>query len=80
MPSLSPRIVPLTLLFVIGLLLSMHQAGRQAEYAALREEGLQAGAQLGLYRSALSTLIERYRALPAVLALDPSCARRCRHR
>lgn len=70
-PSLSPRIVPLTLLFVIGLLLSMHQAGRQAEYAALREEGLQAGAQLGLYRSALSTLIERYRALPAVLALDP---------
>lgn len=67
----SLRIALLTLLLFAGLLLTMHLAGRHAERQALREEGQQAGAQLGLYADALSTLIDRYRALPAVLALDP---------
>ncbi|MFQ6574429.1 ATP-binding protein [Pseudomonas sp. UM16] len=46
---------------------AMHQAKRQA----LVEDAGRANQQLGLYANSLHTLIERYRALPAVLALDP---------
>ncbi|WP_244620784.1 ATP-binding protein [Metapseudomonas lalkuanensis] len=49
----------------------MHLAGRQAERQALRDEGEQAREQLTLYAGSLRTLIDRFRALPAVLALDP---------
>ncbi|WP_409521605.1 ATP-binding protein [Pseudomonas sp.] len=59
------------LLLAAGLLLAMHFAGRQAERQALREQSVQAREQLVLIGGNLQTLIERYRSLPAVLALDP---------
>jgi len=46
---------------------AMHHAKRQS----MVEEAGRASQQLGLYATSLHTLIERYRALPAVLALDP---------
>ena len=46
-------------------------AGRHAQQRALREQSEQARQQLGLYANSLQSLIEHYRALPAVLALDP---------
>ncbi|MDN7141891.1 sensor histidine kinase [Pseudomonas sp. JQ170] len=46
---------------------AMHHAKRQS----MVEEAGRASQQLGLYATSLQTLIERYRALPAVLALDP---------
>ena len=51
--------------------LAAYGAGRQAQQRTLREQGEQARQQLGLYADALQSLIEHYRALPAVLALDP---------
>ena len=47
--------------------LAMHQARRHS----LEEEAARAETQVALYANTLRTLIERYRALPAVLALDP---------
>ena len=49
----------------------MDWAGRQARQQALRAEGEQVRKQLDLYAGSLQTLIERFRSLPAVLALDP---------
>ncbi|MFK0088318.1 ATP-binding protein [Pseudomonas sp. NPDC090755] len=46
---------------------AMHHAQRQA----MVEDAGRASQQLDLYANSLHTLIERYRALPAVLALDP---------
>ncbi|MEG1040056.1 MAG: ATP-binding protein [Pseudomonas sp.] len=46
---------------------AMHHAKRQS----MVEDATRASQQLGLYANSLHTLIERYRALPAVLALDP---------
>ncbi len=46
---------------------AMHHAKRQS----MVEEAGRASQQLGLYATSLHTLIERYRALPDVLALDP---------
>ena len=61
----------LLLLPLLGGLLSMDWAGRQARQQALRAEGEQVRKQLDLYAGSLQTLIERFRSLPAVLALDP---------
>lgn len=47
--------------------LAMHQAQRHS----LEEDAKRAESQVALYANTLRTLIERYRALPAVLALDP---------
>ena len=44
---------------------------RQTERHALADDATRASEQLALYGNTLHTLIERYRALPAVLALDP---------
>lgn len=44
---------------------------RHAERQALEEDASRANQQLALYANSLHTLIDRYRALPAVLALDP---------
>jgi two-component system C4-dicarboxylate transport sensor histidine kinase DctB len=52
---------------VIVATLAMHQAQRHS----LEDEAARAQDQLSLYANTLQTLIERYRALPAVLALDP---------
>ncbi|MGX4727367.1 sensor histidine kinase [Pseudomonas corrugata] len=46
-------------------------AVRHAERQALEEDASRANQQLALYANSLHTLIDRYRALPAVLALDP---------
>ncbi len=52
---------------VIVAILAMHQAQRHS----LEDDATRAHDQLSLYANTLQTLIERYRALPAVLALDP---------
>ncbi|TLY73073.1 MAG: hybrid sensor histidine kinase/response regulator, partial [Gammaproteobacteria bacterium] len=52
---------------VLVMYLGAHEAGRRV----VREEAAQMRPQLNLYAGALEGLIEQYRALPAVLALDP---------
>ncbi|MEB0039061.1 MULTISPECIES: ATP-binding protein [unclassified Pseudomonas] len=73
MPS-SPRLIRVfiyVLLILAGAVLAAGLAIRQAERHALVDDAARAGGQLMLYGNTLHTLIERYRALPAVLALDP---------
>lgn len=65
------RLTVYTLLILAGTVLAATLAMRHAERAALVEDAVRANQQLGLYANSLHTLIERYRALPAVLALDP---------
>lgn len=60
-----------TLLILTGAVVAATFAVRHAERAALEEDASRANQQLALYATSLHTLIERYRALPAVLALDP---------
>lgn len=56
---------------LIVALLAAGVAGRQTERRVLHTSAVQAGEQLRLHANALQALIDRYRALPAVLALDP---------
>ena len=65
------RLTFYSLLIIAGALLAASWAMRHAERQALVEDAARANQQLGLYANSLHTLIERYRALPAVLALDP---------
>lgn len=65
------RIVLYALLILAGAAVSAGLAMRQAQRHALSDDAARAGVQLSLYANTLHTLIERYRALPAVLALDP---------
>lgn len=60
-----------TLLIIAGTVVAATLATRHAERQALEEDAARANQQLGLYANSLHTLIDRYRALPAVLALDP---------
>ncbi|WP_085580364.1 MULTISPECIES: ATP-binding protein [unclassified Pseudomonas] len=60
-----------TLLIIAGAVLAATLAIRHAERQALEEDAARASQQLALYANSLHTLIDRYRALPAVLALDP---------
>lgn len=60
-----------TLLIIAGTALAAILAIRHAERQALEEDASRANQQLALYANSLHTLIDRYRALPAVLALDP---------
>ena len=73
MPSTSRplRITLYVLLILAGAAISAGLAVRQARLHAVEDDAARAGAQLSLYANTLHTLIERYRALPAVLALDP---------
>ncbi|MDB5972670.1 MAG: histidine kinase [Hydrocarboniphaga sp.] len=57
------------LLGVIGAV--MLGVGRQATRQALRDAGARSLEQLALYAGSLQSQIDRYRVLPAVLALDP---------
>ena len=65
------RLTLYTLLIIAGAVLAATLAMRHAERQALVEDAARANQQLALYATSLHTLIERYRALPAVLALDP---------
>ncbi|KAF1051568.1 MAG: C4-dicarboxylate transport sensor protein DctB [Stenotrophomonas maltophilia] len=65
------RLSVIALLLLAGLLLSMRWGGEQARQRALLGEAETAHEQLALYANTLGTLIERFRSLPAVLALDP---------
>ncbi|MHC6224261.1 sensor histidine kinase [Pseudomonas sp. X10] len=65
------RLGLIILLIVIGTVLSASWAMHQAKRKAMVTDARRASLQLGLYANSLQTLIERYRALPAVLALDP---------
>lgn len=72
MPVARPlRLILASLLVLAGLALAVYGAGEQARQRALRLETQAAHEQLGLYANSLRTLLERYRSLPAVLALDP---------
>ena len=65
------RLGLITLLIVLGTVLSAGWAMHQAKRQAMEDDARRASQQLVLYANALHTLIDRYRALPAVLALDP---------
>ncbi|WP_085706245.1 ATP-binding protein [Pseudomonas sp. B8(2017)] len=65
------RLGLITLLIVLGTAFSAGWAMHQAKRQAMETDAQRASQQLGLYANALHTLIDRYRALPAVLALDP---------
>jgi two-component system C4-dicarboxylate transport sensor histidine kinase DctB len=69
-----PRPLRLSLVIVLilaGAVGAAALAMRHAERQALEEDVSRANQQLALYANSLHTLIDRYRALPAVLALDP---------
>ncbi|CAK9887765.1 MULTISPECIES: ATP-binding protein [Pseudomonas] len=62
----------LILFFILaGTLLTAGWAMHHAKRQSMVDDAQRASEQLGLYANSLHTLIERYRALPAVLALDP---------
>ncbi|MBC3495090.1 sensor histidine kinase [Pseudomonas sp. SWRI100] len=65
------RLGLIVLFILFGTALSAGWAMHQAKRQAMADDAQRASQQLGLYANALHTLIERYRALPAVLALDP---------
>ncbi|WGV21661.1 ATP-binding protein [Pseudomonas putida] len=65
------RLGLITLLIVLGTALSAGWAMYQAKRQAMEADAQRASQQLSLYANTLHTLIDRYRALPAVLALDP---------
>ncbi|POA20196.1 two-component sensor histidine kinase [Pseudomonas sp. FW300-N1A1] len=65
------RLTLYILLIVAGTVLVTSAAMRHAERQAQEDDAQRANQQLALYANSLHTLIERYRALPAVLALDP---------
>jgi two-component system C4-dicarboxylate transport sensor histidine kinase DctB len=67
----SLRLTFYTLLILAGAVLAAGLAIRHAERQALVDDAALANEQLALYANSLHTLIERYRALPSVLALDP---------
>lgn len=73
MPSISRslRITLYVLLILAGAAVSAGLAMRQAQRHGVEQDAARAQDQLSLYANTLHTLIERYRALPAVLALDP---------
>lgn len=65
------RLGLIVLLILLGTALSAGWAMHQAKRQSMETDARRAAQQLGLYANSLHTLIERYRALPAVLALDP---------
>lgn len=67
----SVRLVLYVLLILAGAVIAATLAMHQAQRHALEYDAEQSRDRLALYANTLQTLIERYRALPAVLALDP---------
>jgi two-component system C4-dicarboxylate transport sensor histidine kinase DctB len=72
MPAFFPRyrVILIVLLILLGLLASMWLAGRYAEQRAWQERSVEARGQLQLYAQSIHTLVERFRSVPEVLALD----------
>ena len=72
MPVISnrSRVSLIVALILVGLLLSMYWAGRLAEQRAWAERGQESQGQLELYAQAIHTQVERFRSVPALLALD----------
>lgn len=64
------RVLLLVLLILGGLFASIWLAGRYAEQRAWQERSVEARGQLQLYAQAIHTLVERFRSVPEVLALD----------
>ncbi|TWC39548.1 two-component system C4-dicarboxylate transport sensor histidine kinase DctB [Pseudomonas sp. SJZ079] len=64
------RVVLIALPILLGLFASMWLAGRYAEQRAWLERSVEARGQLQLYAQSLHTLVERFRSVPEVLALD----------
>jgi two-component system, NtrC family, C4-dicarboxylate transport sensor histidine kinase DctB len=64
------RVALIVLLILLGLLVSIWLAGRYAEQRAWQERSLEARGQLQLYAQSIHTLVERFRSVPEVLALD----------
>lgn len=67
----SVRLLLYVLLILAGAVIAATLAMHQAQRHALEGDAEQSRDRLALYANTLQTLIERYRALPAVLALDP---------
>lgn len=65
------RLALYTVLILMGAAVVGSWAMQQAKQQALVESARRGPEQLNLYANSLHTLIERYRALPAVLAQDP---------
>ncbi|MGK9066229.1 sensor histidine kinase [Stutzerimonas chloritidismutans] len=70
MPASRYRVALTVLLILVGLLLCMHLAGRVAEQRAWDERSQEARGQLQLYAQAIHTQVQRFRSVPALLALD----------
>ncbi|WP_312920949.1 sensor histidine kinase [Stutzerimonas nitrititolerans] len=72
MPALSSRhrVALIVLLIFAGLLLSMYWAGWLAEQRTWAERSQEARGQLDLYAQTIHTQVERFRSVPALLALD----------
>lgn len=64
------RVVLIVALILLGLLLSIYWAGRMAEQRAWDERSQEARGQLQLYAQAIHTQVQRFRSVPALLALD----------
>lgn len=64
------RVALIVLLILLGLLASIWLAGRYAEQRAWQARSLEARGQLQLYAQSIHTLVERFRSVPEVLALD----------
>lgn len=64
------RVALIVLLILLGLLASIWLAGRYAEQRAWQIRSLEARGQLQLYAQSIHTLVERFRSVPEVLALD----------
>jgi two-component system C4-dicarboxylate transport sensor histidine kinase DctB len=72
MPALPSRyrVALIVTLILFGLLLSIYAAGRLAEQRAWTERSEEAAGQLDLYAQAIHTQVQRFRSVPALLALD----------
>lgn len=75
MPRLRRSVLFPILLVVCGGLLCVWLAGRLGERSAWEARSLEGRAQLELYRQNLHTLVERFRALPTLLAEDTAVHR-----
>ncbi|MGJ7514782.1 sensor histidine kinase [Pseudomonas baetica] len=65
------RLTLYTLVIIAGAVIAATLAMRHSVRQSMVEDAARANQQLALYATSLHTLIERYRALPSVLALDP---------